>query len=259
MSSARLITLLGQVPGIGRGLRWMARRYPEGSVVTIRHGVAAGLSWKRHHRYVNGYWIGHYELAIQQALERELEPGQTFYDIGANAGFFSLVGARCVGPAGRVVAFDPSPDNLASVEEQVRLNRLENVIRWSGEAVGDHEGKAVFAYTAPGDATGHLGEAQAGEWAIEVAVTTVDCAARRFGPPDFIKVDVEGFEAQVLEGARGILRTVRPGWLLEIHGPQQAGAVRELLTGFGYRFYEVDGRPVLEGNELPHHVIARAV
>jgi hypothetical protein len=105
IKGTKLISTAGRIPVVGRALRWLARRYPEGSVVTIHTGRAAGFRWKRYHRYVNGYWPGIYELLIREALARELKPGQVFYDVGANAGFFSLVGACCVGPGGRVFAF----------------------------------------------------------------------------------------------------------------------------------------------------------
>jgi FkbM family methyltransferase len=258
MSSGKVLTLLGKVPGVSHVLRWAARHYPEGSVVRIRHGSAAGLCWRRHHRYVNGYWIGHYELAIQQALGRELRGGDTFYDIGANAGFFSLVGARCVGPFGQVVAFDPSPDNVESIAEQVELNGLEKVIHWTGDAMGAVEGEAEFAYAGPGSPMGHLGPARTGEEAIRVRVTTLDAAVKRFGAPDFIKLDVEGAEANVLEGAVETLARRRPGWLIEIHGAAEGAEVRGILADFGYQFYELDGRGVSDREGLPHHVLARA-
>src|SRR5581483_2433575 len=107
MNSARIIQGLGRVPILGSALRSLARRYREGSVVTIKHGEAAGFRWKRHHRYLNGYWIGQYELEIQAALKRELRAGDTFFDVGANAGFFTLLASRFVGTEGKCVAFDP--------------------------------------------------------------------------------------------------------------------------------------------------------
>src|SRR5882672_9992409 len=101
MITADLINGLGQLPGAGTLLRWWARRYREGSVVSIARGSAAGMKWRRHHRYVNGYWIGIYELPLQRAIARELESGNVFYDVGANAGFFSVLGATRVGQTGR--------------------------------------------------------------------------------------------------------------------------------------------------------------
>src|SRR5678809_656380 len=88
MDRAKVVDFIGRVPVVGETLRKFARRYPEGSVVEIRTGVAAGLRWKRHHRYLNGYWVGHFELEIQNALQREIKAGDAVYDVGANAGFF---------------------------------------------------------------------------------------------------------------------------------------------------------------------------
>ena len=118
MNRARLISFCGSIPLIGPSLRKIARRYPEGSVTTIKHGYLAGYRWRRSHRYVSAYWLGIYELPIQECLVRKLKPGNVFYDIGANAGFFSLLGSNCVGPEGRVFAFEPLPENIRSIRAQ---------------------------------------------------------------------------------------------------------------------------------------------
>ena len=97
---------------MGSALRCYANRFEDGGVVRIATGYGAGMKWKRHHKHVNGYWTGQYEFAIQQALSRHLKDGHTFYDVGANAGFFSLVAARLVGPAGQVYSFEPLPENV---------------------------------------------------------------------------------------------------------------------------------------------------
>ena len=85
MITAQLLKTAGDIPLINQALRRVANFYPENSLVRIKSGHAAGLLWRRHHRYVNGYWLGHYEFAIQEALRRELKPGQRFFDVGANA------------------------------------------------------------------------------------------------------------------------------------------------------------------------------
>lgn len=92
MNKARLISCLGRVPLVGSTLRWFAQRYPEGSVVTIKNGLLAGYKWKRSHNYVSGYWLGIYELTIQESLAHELQSGDVFYDIGGNAGFELCLG-----------------------------------------------------------------------------------------------------------------------------------------------------------------------
>jgi FkbM family methyltransferase len=261
MDRAKVVDLIGRVPVVGRAMRKLAHRFPEGSVVEIRTGVAAGLRWKRHHRYVNGYWIGHYELGIQDALKRELRSGDTFFDVGANAGFFTLVASRLVGPAGRCVAFDPAPANYDSIHEQIELNGLGERCAAVGKALGADVGRATFSFGADGSPMGHLGDAARGERSTEVEVTTLDDAALAYGTPDFIKLDVEGAEAQVLAGARRLLSGATgrplPRWLIELHGPQCEADVKRELAARGYHFFDLAGRPVARGVELPHHVIAR--
>jgi len=257
VNRAELITLAGRVPLLGSLLRLVARQYAEGSVVEIKQGLASGLRWKRHHRYVNGYWIGHYELPIQEVLRRELAAGQTFYDVGANAGFFTLLAARLVGVQGKCVAFDPLPGNIESLREQVELNSLSQCVVVP-EAVGAQPGTASFSFASAGDSQGHLGTSRRpGEQAIEVQVTTLDRAMERYGAPHLVKLDVEGAEAQVLRGATQVLKAARPKWLIELHGPDCEREVKAILAAHDYRCFELDGRELSPGSLLPHHFVAK--
>ena len=253
---AKLIEIVGKMPLLGPALRRMAHNFPEGSVVEIRSGAAAGYRWKRHHRYVNGYWLGHYELHIQKTLEVSIKPGQTVFDIGANAGFFTLVAARLVGSAGKVIAFDPLPDNIASIEEQLELNSLTNCTV-APQAVAGEAGRAKFFFSAPGSPMAHLNSSSPAETFIEVELTTLDEAAARHGDPQFIKMDIEGAEVQALHGATRLLRDVRPTWLIELHTPQCETEARSILRERRYRLEDLEGRPLESGAALPHHVIAR--
>ena len=259
MDRAKVVDLIGRVPVLGTTLRKLARRYPEGSVVDVRTGVAAGLKWKRHHRYLNGYWIGHFELDIQNALKRELKAGDRVFDVGANAGFFTLIVARLVGPAGRVVAFDPAPENCESIREQVELNGYAPYCTAVQKAVGGRPGTATFSFAASGSPMGHLGGAAKGERSVQVEVTTLDDAVEAYGPPTFIKLDVEGAEGEVLAGAHKLLSSgaARPTWLIELHGPQCAADVKRQLAAAGYHFFDRDTRPIPAGADLPHYIIAR--
>jgi FkbM family methyltransferase len=255
MSLAGLVQKIGDLPLLGGAMRGLARRYREGSVVTIRTGLAKGALWRRHHRYVNGYWIGHYELEIQDALRRELKPGDTFYDVGANAGFFTLVASRLVGPTGKCVAFDPSPDNIASIREQIELNDLQSHCTAVQQAVAGDEGEADFAFATPGSPQGHLGGSKQGEATIRVQLTTLDAAAKWHGMPSFVKVDIEGAEVDALRGAPGVI-AAGPTWLIELHGPNAAQGVARILGEAGYAFYALNGSAILEGAGLPEHVLA---
>jgi len=256
MNAPRVITSIGRIPGLGRVVRWYAGQYREDSVVTIRHGHAAGLLWRRHHRYVHGYWIGHYEHSIQEALKRELKPGHTFFDIGANAGFFTLIGARLVGAGGRCVAFDPSRENCASIQEQIELNSLPGCSVVS-EAISDSVGSSFFSFAAPGSPEGRIGKSTTGEQQVPVKVTTLDGACVRFGRPDFIKMDIEGGEVRALKCASNTLLRLRPGWLIELHGPEAEREVKALLWQAHYAFFDLQGVALDPGRVLPTHFLAR--
>ena len=257
MRKEKLTQAIGKVPLAGSALRWYANQYNEGSVVRIKQGLGANLLWKRHHRYVNGYWIGHYELPIQDALKRLIKPGDTFFDVGANAGFFTLIASRLIGTAGRCIAFDPSPENTRSIAEQIELNSLTNCTV-VGEAIADCEGTAEFYFESPGSPVGHLGQSGNGEQRMEVTTTTLDHAALRFGAPNFIKMDIEGAEGLALQGAAGMLNEIRPIWLIELHSDECERAVREQMSAAEYEFFDLQGERVAANKPLPGHVIARA-
>ena len=252
-SFAKVVYGIGRIPVVGGLLRRAARAYRDGSVVTIPAGQAAGLRWVRHHRYVSGYHLGIYEPKIQQALARELRPGQTFYDVGANAGFFTLIGSRLVGPEGKVFSFEPLPENADTIEEQLLVNGVGNV-RVVRSAVADQQGVARLVLTG-NTSTPYVAHEADTNSAIRVSVLSLDCFAREHAPPDLVKIDVEGAEARVLEGSRGLIAQRRTAFLVEIHGDQTVRHVARYLAGAGYRLSDIAGRIVEETDRI-HHLFA---
>jgi FkbM family methyltransferase len=257
MTSAGFILWARKVPVLSHALRWCAGQYEENSVVRIKRGCAAGLLWRRHHRYINGYWLGSYEMPIQKALCRELRPGETFFDIGANAGFFTLIAAKLVGLQGRCIAFDPAPSNCDAIREQINANSLNHCCTVIQEAISDRDGTASFSFAVPGSPMGHLGAGAKGECEMLVKTLTLDRACERLGKPDFIKIDIEGAEGTALAAARETLGNIRPRFLIELHGAECERQVRRVLTEANYRLLELSGRPIGSGAPLPHHVIAK--
>jgi FkbM family methyltransferase len=263
MDKAKLIAFLGRVPVVSQGLRWWASRYREGSVVTVRSGLAKGLLWRRSHRYVNGYWTGQYELEVQHAIARHLSAGGVFFDIGANAGFFSLVAAKQVGPTGACISVDPDPFNADQIRELARLNATDH---WTvhQKAVAEQRGTLRFVTAAPGDSTGHLldagaaatGERDNGDGGIDVEVTTLDDLYAAHGGPTLVKLDVEGAEVRALGGATRMIREARPHWLIELHADGLAVRTREILGAAGYRFTTIGGEPIPDSSPLGHHIVA---
>ena len=253
---AKLVSYIGRAPLAGGLLRRIARHYPEGSVVAIRWGEAKGLLWRRHHRYVNGYWVGVYELPLQHAISNRLSSGKTFFDVGANAGFFTLVAAKVVGASGNCVAFEPLPKNAESVLEQLELNGF-NHCHLVQKAVASECGLVNLSFSSDGDPTAHLVEAQNESSALKIQATTLDEAFKAWGAPNLIKLDVEGAEAVVVEGAKTMLAACHPTWIIELHGSDQELCVKELLSRYGYQFTALEGcEPKAEG-EYPRHVVAQ--
>jgi len=251
---AGLLQWVGKLPVIGRALRSLARRYEEGSETIVAVGYASGARWKRYHRYVSGYWLGQYELPIQETIIRLLGSESRVFDVGANAGFFSLVAAKKVGRGGWIVAFDPLKENAECIAEQFRINSLSNC-HVDQRALANKDGWDEFSFDSPGSATAHLGIPATGESSITVRTTTLDSAAEKWGIPTFIKLDVEGGEVRVLEGATKLLEMPGVVWLIELHNPDCARDVTGILRKNGYDICDLKGRP-LRGESEDRHIVA---
>src|SRR5262245_51493833 len=149
----------------------MAMPILSGPLLARRWIVGAGI-----HRC----WLGTYERCKQRAILSHLERDMVACDIGANAGFYSLLMARALGKNGLVYAFEPQRDNLNYLRRHLQLNSIHNVVV-SGEAVADFVGQAPFAancsrYQGRLDNTGQL----------QVPVVTLDhlFAIGRLQPAD---------------------------------------------------------------------------
>jgi FkbM family methyltransferase len=182
------------------------------------------------------YLLGTAEADIQTFLASHLRPGDTVLDLGANVGFLTLVSAAIVGPAGRVVAFEPMPGNATALRRNVELNGLTNV-EVVQAAVSRAAGSASFA-TNGSDQRGSLVRAtDDGGGTIVVDTVSVDDEVVRLGvSPALIKIDVEGAELDVLIGMRRVLDLAKPTIVCEIHEQQPTleGRAACLLRELGY-------------------------
>ena len=193
------------------------RLFPAGPAV-IGAGPGRGLRFD-----VGGgnpdFAAGTYEPPVQQALVECLKPGDVVLDVGANVGFIAVIAAKLVGPAGRVVAFEPVPANARLVRRNARLNGLSR-LEVVETAVGDRCGTArlVLARLSGGSALAgtDLPPDACGE--IEVPLTTLDAwhAREPATRPALVKIDVEGAELAVLRGAVGLLAAAGPWLCVEV-------------------------------------------
>ncbi len=165
---------------------------------------------------------GTFEAAELAFVERFLRPQMTVLDIGAHHGLYSLLASRKVGPRGRVISFEPSPRERKALRLNLALNWSRNVSVHE-VALGSEAGEADF-FLVEGTETGcnslRPPELKTGTYRptrVRVAVLDDWLRKRKIGTVDFIKIDVEGAELEVLRGARKLLSTrTRPVLLVEI-------------------------------------------
>jgi FkbM family methyltransferase len=161
------------------------------------------------------------------------------FDIGAHLGYYSLLLAKCVGPVGRVVSFEASPGNFCTLQKNVLINKLENI-----ELIN----LAVFSRSGTIGMSVSPKDASSGDWSIgrqtdgdSIQVQTISldqfCQAKSVSP-DFIKIDVEGAEYDVLIGGRETIGECRPTMLIELHhfhGDIATNQVPDLLREWNYQ------------------------
>ena len=159
-----------------------------------------------------------------------IQEGMTVFDIGAHAGYYSLIASRAVGRAGHVVAFEPLERNLTHLRRHVALNHASNV-KVHNVAVTNRRGVARFD---PGTES-FMGKL-APEGTLEVRTVALDdlVAAGSVPSPNVMKLDIEGEESNALLGATNVLRDARPTIFLATHGTDVHDACLSILRREGY-------------------------
>jgi len=202
---------------------------PNGGRVFLHHREDIGLVVLMS----GGFERAETEFAIEQA-----RPGTVAIDVGANVGMFTVPLALAVGPSGRVLTIEPSPENVARLESNLDLNSLENVVV-EPIAVGDKDGELVLQLANdPGfHSTAEVAESRSADEHLRVRADTLDQVWLRAHAPavSFMKIDTEGSEDAVLRGAEQILRTCQPVLLVEAKGEARVRELDSWLGRFGYR------------------------
>lgn len=217
-------------------LRLPLRLLPKTGVVRVRAGLNKGMRWIVGSG-THGCWLGTYESDKQHALKQFVKTGMTVFDIGANAGFYTLAFSRLVGEKGRVWAFEPGAGNAEYLLKHLGLNRLHNVSLIQ-TAVSDRNGITGFQITGC-HATGHITEA--GQYRVPTVSLDGLIAENVISVPDVIKMDVEGAESLVLHGARILLGRNKTILFIALHGENQKQRCLDLLFALAYRIFLLDG------------------
>ena len=185
------------------------------------------------------YYTGHWEPDAEETIRKLVHPDDVCLDVGANIGYFTLTMAAAVGPSGKVIAFEPTTYACRRLKASVELNDMPQ-IELVQAALGDHvsKGQAMrleSAYRLDGSRN-------PSEQCVDVVTLDSYLAQHPVDRLDFIKIDTDGMEQQVICGATETLKRYKPIILFEVssrllnHGgsPQQ---LLDLLLKMNYHFY----------------------
>jgi FkbM family methyltransferase len=183
-------------------------------------------------------------ITIEQYLDKAgLREGDVVLDLGAYSGLTAICFSKVVGNSGKVVAVEPDPITFAAAEknisQHIQVNKLNNITLMNNAAAGSHK-------TIPFSSEGTLGSAGIsivglgrGDVVDVSCLTLAEIAERNnLSKIDFVKIDIEGAEEEVILAARAFLVQYRPKLIIEPHfvdGILSANAVMEVLRGYGYR------------------------
>jgi len=217
---------------------------PRNAFMPVLSGINRGYRW-RAGAGIHRCWLGRYEADKLALLARVTPSGATVYDIGAHAGYYSLAASRLVGPGGKVFAFEPDAGNLADLRQHVARNGLANVTIVPSP-VGQAHGTSVDFGSEHGSYQGHVIE-RGGSGGMRLVSLDGWRAETGAPAPDVVKMDVEGFEVEALDGGAGILAAASAVWLIGLHGDRQTVGCFERLRRHGYRIFEFSGHEIAEG------------
>ena len=182
-----------------------------------------------------------FDCELLQVARHFTSPGQVVFDVGANVGEFAVAACHFVGSPGAVLAIEPDPFLCALLHRTIaEPGNLGLPLEALCVAVAESDGLAPFHIASRGRASNALGGHGLSTMGTVrgrfiAPVFTIDTLAERWHAPGFIKIDVEGAELRVLEGARQTLMHHRPLILVEV--TRMGDNVRELFTRAGYRIF----------------------
>jgi FkbM family methyltransferase len=220
----------------GAILRLPLRLIPRSATVRVKSGPLRSMRW-RVGSPVHGCWLGAYEAAKVEVVTRAVRPGMTVFDVGANAGYYTLLFSRLVGPTGRVVAIEPLPENGANLLHHVQVNGITNT-RVISAAVAATAGWTSFQVAA----SNSMGRVGGGDATLQVATTMLDALRATVAePPAVIKMDIEGGEGDALRGGSALLAERRTTWFIALHGDEARQRCGEILSEAGYAIRTIEG------------------
>jgi len=187
-----------------------------------------------------------WEEEVAQVIAAHLHTGAVFVDVGANIGAFAIPMAKKVSDSGRVFAFEPHPKLVQQIKNSVQENKLANVTviqKACGAVVGEQA-----LYLKPKNSGGSsLIQSDQPEEGLLLSVTTLDSELSALEKIDLIKIDVEGYELEVLQGGRTILSQYKPTLVIEFspslyesRSKTMGFEILQLLVEMNYTIWEIE-------------------
>ncbi len=209
---------------------------------------------------------GTYEKGTIQLLHKFLKPGSAFLDIGANIGLMSSIASKIVGAEGKVLSVEANPKTIEILQHNLALNHAENVSIFPF-ALGSEKGNATLYENWNVNRGGASLLSQDQQEGIDVPVEKLDDIFEN-DKIDLIKIDVEGFELEVLKGGIELLKKQLPVLIIEVSEQREneAGVSPEEIADFvrslgNYKLYKQKGTKerksalveITSDSELPKH------
>jgi len=187
------------------------KRFLKSAFLHVRLPIRSGPNRGRLWSVTTGrnYFRNRFVPGKAACLPQLVHPGDIVWDIGAHCGYTALIKSRAAGPNGRVVAFEPNPRNRQLLELHLRWNKATNttVLPY---AISGEDGEMSFGWNENQRASSIASHLGGNGWKVPVRHVDGLIASGALPTPDFLKIDVEGAEADLLRGAAQLLASDRP-------------------------------------------------
>jgi len=223
-------------------LKWQIRIRLNGSSIIIPWVQDSSFICGKGETGLTGnIYTGLFEFEEMSFLIHALSPSEIFVDIGANVGAYTILASQVINS--RSIAFEPIPDTVKRLDKQIQLNKIGDLVDLRPMGVGSTVNP--LAFTTDSDTTNKVSLVSGVENTEFFQVTTIDADLTDDGPY-FLKIDVEGFEYEVLKGGTNLLKS---GNIMAIivelnHNGEKFGhtndKIHELLNGYGYTAVSYD-------------------
>jgi len=176
----------------------------------------------------NGAWEKH----ISMMMSRIVGPGDSFFDVGANVGYHSIVAAKMIGETGRVIAFEPNPDVRKILEHNLRRNQC-SFVQIEPRAISDGKESLSLSVNPKDSGDASLVEDHEGGQRFDVSTISLDDVCREQGyVPKCVKMDIQGMESRAILGAKRMLEVGNVRLFIEFAPSLLMGDEKSLRTAF---------------------------